>query len=123
MAVGLATIIGVLLGLLAGYIGGWLDSLITLCLAPKDMPFEMADSIAKKFENTVLKSQLPSPNGTVPPLNFLSFHLLKIVRLVFAGRRVGLYRICIAALFAMTSSNVLKFTSSNKIIEKYLQSI
>ena len=32
----------------------WLDSLITLCLAPKDMPFEMADSIAKKFENTVL---------------------------------------------------------------------
>jgi len=32
----------------------WLDSLITLCLAPKDMPFEMADSIAKKFDNTVL---------------------------------------------------------------------
>ena len=32
----------------------WLDSLITLCLAPKDMPFEMADQIAKKFENTVL---------------------------------------------------------------------
>ncbi len=32
----------------------WLDSLITLCLAPKDMPFEMADQIAKKFDNTVL---------------------------------------------------------------------
>ncbi len=32
----------------------WLDSLITLCLAPKDMPFEMADEISKKFDNTVL---------------------------------------------------------------------
>ena len=39
----------------------------------------------------------------------LSFHLSKIVRLVFADRRVGLYRICIVALFAITSSNVLRY--------------
>ena len=32
----------------------WLDSLITLCLAPKEMPFEMAKKITDKFENTVL---------------------------------------------------------------------
>jgi len=32
----------------------WLDSLITLCLAPKDMPFEMANDICQKFDNTVL---------------------------------------------------------------------
>ena len=32
----------------------WLDSLITLCLAPKDMPFEMANEICQKFDNTVL---------------------------------------------------------------------